>query len=68
VFRAVYTEVGARLQSEAMRLRPVTFLSEEETAATTRTVGTQIDRSWFLWLRARADAIDGGVSCIYIGL
>jgi ribulose-5-phosphate 4-epimerase/fuculose-1-phosphate aldolase len=52
VFRAVYTEVGARLQTEAMRLGPVTFLSEEETAATTRTIGTQIDRSWFLWLRA----------------
>jgi ribulose-5-phosphate 4-epimerase/fuculose-1-phosphate aldolase len=52
VFRAVYTEVGARLQTEAMRLGPVTFLSEEETAATTRTIGTQIDRSWFLWLKA----------------
>src|SRR6202041_424810 len=28
VFRAVYTEVGARLQSEAMRLGPVTYLTE----------------------------------------
>jgi HCOMODA/2-hydroxy-3-carboxy-muconic semialdehyde decarboxylase len=52
VFRAVYTEVGARLQTEAMRLGPVTYLSEEETVATTNTIGAQIDRSWFLWLKA----------------
>ena len=52
VFRAVYTEVGARLQTEAMRLGPVTYLTEEETIATTNTIGTQIDRSWLLWLKA----------------
>ena len=52
VFRAVYTEVGARLQTEAMRLGPVTYLTEEETIATTNTIGTQIDRSWYLWLKA----------------
>src|SRR6202140_2148234 len=52
VFRAVYTEVGARLQTEAMRLGPVTYLTEEETVAATNTIGTQIDRAWFLWLKA----------------
>ena len=52
VFRAVYTEVGARLQTEAMRLGPVTYLTEEETIATTNTIGTQIHRSWYLWLKA----------------
>lgn len=52
VFRAVYTEVGARLQMEAMRLGPVTYLTEEETAGTTKTISTQYDRSWFLWLKA----------------
>ena len=52
VFRAVYTEIGARLQTEAMRLGPVTYLTEEETITTTKTIGTQIDRSWFLWLKA----------------
>jgi ribulose-5-phosphate 4-epimerase/fuculose-1-phosphate aldolase len=52
VFRAVYTEIGARLQMEAMRLGPVTYLTEEETASTTKTITTQIDRSWFLWLKA----------------
>ena len=52
VFRAVYTEIGARLQMEAMRLGPVTYLTEEETVGTTRTISTQYDRSWFLWLKA----------------
>jgi ribulose-5-phosphate 4-epimerase/fuculose-1-phosphate aldolase len=52
VFRAVYTEVGARLQSEAMRLGPVTYLTEEEGEATARTNDAQIDRAWLLWLKA----------------
>lgn len=52
VFRAVYTEVGARLQSEAMRLGPVTYLTEEEAVATARTNDGQIDRAWLLWLKA----------------
>ena len=52
VFRAVYTEVGARLQMESMRLGPVTFLTEDETVGTTKTISTQYDRSWFLWLKA----------------
>jgi ribulose-5-phosphate 4-epimerase/fuculose-1-phosphate aldolase len=52
VFRAVYTEVGARLQMEAMRLGPITYLTEEETVGTTKTISTQYDRSWFLWLKA----------------
>lgn len=52
VFRAVYTEVGARLQTEAMRLGPVTYLTEGEALATTNTNNTQIDRAWSLWLKA----------------
>src|ERR1700756_2534014 len=52
VFRAVYTEVGVRLQMEAMRLGPVTYLTKEETVGTTKTISTQYDRSWFLWLKA----------------
>jgi ribulose-5-phosphate 4-epimerase/fuculose-1-phosphate aldolase len=52
VFRAVYTEVGARLQMDAMRLGPITYLTEEETVGTTKTISTQYDRSWFLWLKA----------------
>ena len=51
VFRAVYAEVNARLQAEALRLGPVTYLSDEEAAATTATNNTHIDRAWDLWRR-----------------
>lgn len=49
VFRAVYTEVNARLQAEAMRLGAVTFLTDAEAAAASRTNDGQIDRAWELW-------------------
>jgi ribulose-5-phosphate 4-epimerase/fuculose-1-phosphate aldolase len=49
VFRAVYTEVNAKLQAEAMRLGPVTFLTDAEAAAASRTNDGQIDRAWNLW-------------------
>jgi ribulose-5-phosphate 4-epimerase/fuculose-1-phosphate aldolase len=49
VFRAVYTEVNAKLQSEALRLGPPTYLTAGESAATTATNNAQIDRAWNLW-------------------
>jgi HCOMODA/2-hydroxy-3-carboxy-muconic semialdehyde decarboxylase len=52
VFRAIYTEVGARLQAEALRLGPVTYLTEEEAEAAARSNDGQIDRAWALWLKA----------------
>lgn len=52
VFRAIYTEIGARLQMEAMKLGPITYLTEEETVGTTKTISAQYDRAWFLWLKA----------------
>lgn len=54
VFRAVYTEVNAKLQCEAVGLGPVTYLSAGEAAATTITNDGQIDRAWQLW-RMRAE-------------
>jgi ribulose-5-phosphate 4-epimerase/fuculose-1-phosphate aldolase len=54
VFRAIYTEVNARLQSEALRLGEVTYLSEGEATATSATNDAQIDRAWQLW-RIRAE-------------
>jgi HCOMODA/2-hydroxy-3-carboxy-muconic semialdehyde decarboxylase len=51
VFRAVYAEVNARLQAEALRLGPVTYLTPEEAAATTATNNTHINRAWDLWRR-----------------
>ena len=53
VFRAIYAEVNARLQSEALRLGTITFLNEAEAANAARTNDGVIDRPWDLWL-ARA--------------
>lgn len=49
VYRAVYTEVNARIQSDAMRLGEPTFLSEGEVAETVRVIETQVFRAWDFW-------------------
>ena len=49
VFNAVYTEKGAALQSEAMRLGAVTYLTREEAEAAAACNAGQIDRYWELW-------------------
>lgn len=49
VFRAVYTEINARLQAEALRLGPVTYLTEGEAASSSAANNGQINRAWELW-------------------
>ena len=49
VFRAIYAEVNARLQSEALRLGTITFLNDAEAANAARTNDGVIDRPWGLW-------------------
>jgi ribulose-5-phosphate 4-epimerase/fuculose-1-phosphate aldolase len=49
VFNAVYTEKSAALQSEAIRLGAVTYLTGEEAKAALACNAAQIDRSWELW-------------------
>ena len=49
VYRAVYTEANARLQADAMRLGPVTYLSAGESRTATAMMGTQVNRAWDLW-------------------
>jgi hypothetical protein len=49
LFRAVYTEVNARMQAEAMALGPVTSLSPEEAAAASKTVDKLVERPWAMW-------------------
>ncbi len=51
VFRAVYTEVNARVQSEALKLGQPTYLNAEEAAAATVTNNALVDRPWELWKR-----------------
>ncbi|MBL0421947.1 class II aldolase/adducin family protein [Ramlibacter sp. AW1] len=57
VYRAVYTEVNAKIQSSAMALGEVEFLSEGEIAETVRVIETQVMRAWNFWkLKATATA------------
>jgi ribulose-5-phosphate 4-epimerase/fuculose-1-phosphate aldolase len=57
-FRAIYTEVNARLQAEALRLGDgaIMFLNDEEAKAATATNAVVINRAWDLW---RVQAIGG---------
>jgi ribulose-5-phosphate 4-epimerase/fuculose-1-phosphate aldolase len=51
VFRAIYTEINAKLQAEALRLGEgqVTFLNAEEAARATATNNRVLGRPWELW-------------------
>jgi HCOMODA/2-hydroxy-3-carboxy-muconic semialdehyde decarboxylase len=51
VFRAVYTEVNARLEADALRLGQgqVVFLNEEEAKNSMATNQGQLTRPWDLW-------------------
>jgi HCOMODA/2-hydroxy-3-carboxy-muconic semialdehyde decarboxylase len=49
VYRAVYTEVNARLQSEALRLGPVTYLTEGESVNASKANDSQLNRAWDFW-------------------
>ncbi|HZM44565.1 MAG TPA: class II aldolase/adducin family protein [Burkholderiales bacterium] len=49
VYRAIYAEVNARLQSDASRLGEITFLNEQEAARAMATNDGILDRPWELW-------------------
>ena len=51
VFRGVYTESNARLQSEAMRFGEITFLTEGEAQATSEMNDQHLERPWEMWKR-----------------
>ena len=51
VFRTYYAEMNARLQAEAMKLGPVTYLNEAEAAAAAKTNDALVTRPWELWKR-----------------
>ncbi len=51
VFRAVYTQLNAELQLQALQLGSVDYLTAGEVGATTVSVGSQVDRAWNLWKR-----------------
>jgi ribulose-5-phosphate 4-epimerase/fuculose-1-phosphate aldolase len=49
VYRAVYLEANARIQLDAARLGPITFLSPEEARNAAASNAGQIGRAWALW-------------------
>jgi ribulose-5-phosphate 4-epimerase/fuculose-1-phosphate aldolase len=49
VFRAVYLEVNARLQSEAMKLGSINFLTSEEAKLAAAGNDMHVLRPWMLW-------------------
>jgi ribulose-5-phosphate 4-epimerase/fuculose-1-phosphate aldolase len=51
VYRAVYMEMNARLQSDAMRLGDVTYLTQAEAQLAAATIDGQVQRPWELWVR-----------------
>lgn len=57
VYRAIYTAVNAGLQSEALRLGEVTFLTEGEADAAAASNDGQLMRAWNLWKRQAAEAV-----------
>jgi HCOMODA/2-hydroxy-3-carboxy-muconic semialdehyde decarboxylase len=57
VYRAIYAEVNARLQLQAMGLGDVTYLNEAEAAKAAASNDTQLARVWELWTR-RVGTID----------
>jgi ribulose-5-phosphate 4-epimerase/fuculose-1-phosphate aldolase len=49
VYRAIYTEMNARLQMQAAALGTITFLSAEEASKAEATLDGQLGRAWELW-------------------
>jgi HCOMODA/2-hydroxy-3-carboxy-muconic semialdehyde decarboxylase len=49
VFRAIYTEMNARLQMQALALGEPVYLNAEEAARSTRTNQGVLRRAWDLW-------------------
>lgn len=58
VYMAVFLEINARLQAQAIGLGPVTYLTAGEAASAAAACATQIDRPWELWARA----VDGSTA------
>jgi HCOMODA/2-hydroxy-3-carboxy-muconic semialdehyde decarboxylase len=58
VYRAIYTESDAKLQTVARQLGEVTYLNAFEARNMERVIDSQIERPWLLW-KKKADAALG---------
>lgn len=52
VYRAIYAELNARLQAQAIQLGEPTYLSAAEAVAAAATTEGQVERPWQLWKAA----------------
>lgn len=50
VYRAVYAELNARYQLQAMQLGEVTYLTEGESQSCVSSIEAQVHRPWDMWL------------------
>jgi HCOMODA/2-hydroxy-3-carboxy-muconic semialdehyde decarboxylase len=50
VYRAVYAELNARYQLQAMQLGEVTYLTEGESQSCVESIEGQVQRPWDMWL------------------
>jgi HCOMODA/2-hydroxy-3-carboxy-muconic semialdehyde decarboxylase len=60
VYRAIYAETNARLQTQALALGQVTYLTGREAALAAATNDTQLARTWELWVRRVSDRAANG--------
>lgn len=51
VYRAIYTEVNARLQMQATQLGEITYLNRQEAGKAALINDSQLPRAWELWTR-----------------
>ena len=51
VYRAIYAEINARLQTQSKQLGDVTYLNASEAAKAAAINDTQLPRVWDLWTR-----------------
>ena len=56
VYRAVYMEMNARLQADAMRLGDPVYLTEGEARLAEAAIDGQVQRPWELWVREVTEA------------
>ncbi len=56
VYRAIYAELNARLQAEAMRLGDITFLNDAESANSAKANDANLERPWELWKKRAQEA------------
>ena len=52
VYRAIYAELNARLQADALRLGEPIYLTPDEAAGAARANDANMDRAWDLWVRS----------------